>query len=213
MFFKKLKTRLALNALALCDYEKAEKYFRKIYESGGDVQGIKHNIAVTLMAQKKYDEAEVFFLKEIEDYGESFSRLVSLGDLYYLWGKREPCLKAYSEALKESPSVKVSNLLKGRLENCRDAGRFSRVGESLNLLIEGRSLAEKGEYEKALAAFDSSFKCDGTQYQSLNEAGVILMNQYKDFSKALEYFDKAAALSDLSIIQKNRELASAGSAG
>ncbi len=207
MLFKQLKQRLAMNALAQGEYRKAEERFRKLREKEGDSQGIRHNIAVCLMAQEKFDEAEPLFMEELEDYGECFSRHVTLGDLYYIWGKREECERFYRLSLEEAPSTKVTNILKKRLATCKDPEAFARVEESQKLLKEGRKKNSEEDFDAAMDCFERSFERDASQYQSLNEAGVLALNQKKDPRKALYYFEKAELLSDLSIVRKNIEIA------
>jgi len=207
MLFKKFIYRQALNALALGEYDKAERLFKKIHKTGQNGQGIRHNIAVTLMAQEKFEEAESWFLMELNDYGECFSRTLALGDLYYNWGKREESQDFYSRALSDCTAETMKRYLNIRIKNCSDPEHFQNASESLRLLKEGRRLAEQGEIEKALETLERSFALDKSQYQSLNEAGVILLNHKGEHGKAHDYFKKALTLSDLSIIRRNRELA------
>ncbi len=207
MLFKKLMYRQALNSLALGEYEKAEALFKKFYKTGKTVQGIRHNIGVCLMAREQFAEAEPWFKQEMDDFGECFSRTLALGDLYYNWGRREEALDYYTRTLKDCSNETMKRFLSVRIGICKKEEAFADAQESLKLLKEGRSLSEQGDYDRALELLDRSFALDKSQYQGLNEAGVILLNKKNDPAGALERFEKALRLSDLSIIRKNRELA------
>ncbi len=207
MLFRKFRLRQGMNALALGDYAKAEQIFRRLLEEGRDEQGIRHNIAVCLTAQKRFSEAEPFFLEELEHYGACFSRHVALGDMYYLWGKRRQSLRFYTLSLQDSPSVQFTNLLKTRIAICRDEDDFAQTRESLELFQKGQQQKERGRYDEALESFKLSLKKDPSQYQGLNETGVILMNHKNKPDEALPYFKKALQFSNLSLIRKNAELA------
>ena len=124
--------------------------------------GTRHSIAVCLMAQEKFAEAEPLFLEELEDYGECFSRHVNLGDLYYIWGKREECGRYYKLALEESTSAKLSNVLKKRLAICEDPDAFAMIQESQNLLKEGRRKSREGDFDGAFDCFERSYEKDAT---------------------------------------------------
>ena len=207
MLFTKMRYRLALNSMSVGDYVKAENLFKKIQKSDPAVQGVGHNIGVCLMAQERYDEAEVCFRKEVETLGECYSRSVTLGDLYYAWGKREEAALWYGKSLEESPDSAVKQFLNRRIAICANSAKFEAAMEGCRLMKQGRAEAEKGEIEIAIDCYEQSFEKDPTQYQSLNEAGVLLLNHKREYARARDYFKKALRLSDLSPIRKNLGLA------
>ncbi|MDC7239359.1 MAG: tetratricopeptide repeat protein [Spirochaetales bacterium] len=207
MLFTKAKYRQALNDLAMGEYTKAEELFRRILKSAPSTQGAGHNLAVCLMAQERYDEAEEFFLREIEALGECFSRSIALGDLYFTWGKRKSAEEWYGKSLEECPGPTIRQFLKKRIVLCRSEEKFADAMEGFSLMKQGKREVEAGEFDKAIESFELAFEKDPTQYQSLNEAGVLLMNHKKEYRRAREHFKTALKLSDLSPIRKNLELA------
>ncbi len=188
------------------EYSKAEEMFKKIYKSAPSTPGVGHNIGVCLMAQERYDDAESFFLKEVENLGECFSRSIALGDLYFTWGRRESAETWYGKSLEDCPTATIKQFLRKRIVICKNEEKFSSAMEGFRLMQQGRHEVENGEIDRAIASFELSFEKDPTQYQSLNEAGVLLMNHKKEYARARDHFKAALKRSDLAPIRKNLEL-------
>ena len=86
---RKMLERFALNSFVSGDFERAEKYFLRLKEDDPDRMGVDHNMGLVKLGLKQFAEAEKFFLRDAELFGESYVRSRTLGDLYYIWGRRE----------------------------------------------------------------------------------------------------------------------------
>ncbi len=195
--------RFALNSLISGDYEKAEKYFRKIHRYNPNEPGFDYNLGLVKLAQFKYEDAESYFKNDISLYGESYERLRVMGDLYYVWGKREEAASWYEKALQECKNEIDKSLIKARLHNCSKIESFNNVVLSYRYYNEGNKLLESKEDEEALNLFSKAVELDNTNFQALNNKGSILMNYSRDYKKAEECFLKASRISNLPSIQKN----------
>ncbi len=195
--------RLALNSLVTGEYEKAEKYFSRIHRSLPHEAGFEYNMGLIRLAQEEYREAEILFKKDSELYGESYTRMRVLGDLYYIWGKRESAAAMYKKALDECESGVEKNILKIRIQKCTSEKAFARVQKSHIFYREGNNHLQNGEVDEALEAFSRAVEEDGTHFQALNNKGSILMNHLHQYTEALACFEQAFKISSLPSIQSN----------
>ena len=207
MILEKIYERLALNNLILNKYEKSEKYFLKIKKKNPHMQGINFNLGIIKFAKKEFLEAEKYFLNEIKLFGETYERLKSVADLYYVWGQREKCNTNYKKALRLCESKKDKQFIKERLLNSSDSKSFKKVKESNFLFEEGCHLMNDERFDEAKKSFFSSIELDKTNFIALNNLGSIFLNHDKDYLSAADSFEKALEYSDLPILKNNLSLA------
>ena len=203
----RLRTRFAMNALALGNYEKAEILFRKIAATENERPGLKHNIGLALMAQGHFREALPFFLREAEIYGDSWSRCLALGDLNFQLNQRTDAFDWYKKAVRDAPSEEDEKRIQTMIRNCKDDVSFQNVHKSRSLFMESRERLQAGDADKALELLHEAVALDETHFESWNEAGTIYLNIKNCPEKALPCFEKAREYSPLSVIKKNEEMA------
>lgn len=206
-----LAERLGMNAYALGDYERAEKWFRKLERKEPDSLRTLRNLGVILLARGDFSGAERYLKREERLYGESYQRHRALADLAYSAGNREAAAARYSAALScpeaGEREERERNFLQARLAVCRDRARFEDAREGGRRFAEGEAARARGDAEAALAAFLSAADLDPTNWPALNNAGVILLERDGGAERALEAFQKAAACAGLSMIERNISLA------
>ncbi len=195
--------RFALNSMVSGDYDKAEKYFLRIHRYKPLLSGFEYNLGLIKLAQNKYEEAELFLKKDISLYGESYNRLRVMGDLYYIWGKRELASMLYKKAFAVCEGEFDKNILNIRIQKCSSEKAFDKVKKGHILYKEGNYLLKSGKNAEALKAFSDAVEQDGTHFQALNNKGTILMNTFHKYKEALECFEQASKLTNLPVIHSN----------
>ncbi len=200
---KRRRQRKATNYLFGGEIEKARRLFLKLYEAEPGTPGMRHNIALTYIAEENFGEGERLLLEELSDYGEYYPRVKALADLYYTWGKQKPAGEFYRRALDSECPAEEKPLVRRRLEITEDEERFQRTRESLQRLSEGNELLAAERWQEALQAFDAAVAADETNIQALNNIGTIQLNQLEDPARALETFKGACAWSPLPWLRSN----------
>lgn len=195
--------RLALNHLVTGEYRKAETYFLRIRKHAPNRPGILHNLGLVELALRKYPESEALFKQDLELYGESWVRLKSLAELYYIWGKREEAETYYGKALAECEDGREQLLAEKRIAKCREPERFRLAAESYRLFEEGTELMRRKEFDAALEILEQAVSLDETNFQALNNIGVILLEVKQDRDGAESRFRMAAEYTSLPIITGN----------
>lgn len=204
--------RTALNSFVMGRYAKAEEYFRKIQEVQPNKFGLGHNIGLVCLAQERYEEAETAFKNEVDRYGETFARNKTLGDLYYMWGKRNECRIYYTKALEGCDHEGDKKLISKRIEYCETEESFRRAMDSYAELKRGNKIMAEKDYDGAYKAFKKSAALDPFNFQALNNMGALELNHKKDPEAAAVLFEKATALTSLGAIHNNLKQAKASAA-
>ena len=207
MILEKIYERLAFNNLISNNYDKSEKYFLKIKKKNPHRQGINFNLGVIKFAKKEFPEAEKYFLNEIKLFGETYERLKSIGDLYYVWGKREECNLNYEKALILCESKKERKFIKERLSYSEDMEDFKKVTKGYLFFEKGCDLMNENKFDEAKKSFYSSITLDKTNFIAWNNLGSIFLNQEKDYESAVDSFERALEYSDLPVLNSNLSLA------
>ncbi len=194
--------RKAFNSFVQGDYEKALKYFKKIYQKKSHEKGIRYNLGLTYIALGKYKEAEKY-LKEQYERDQHYINAKALGDLYYLWGKAEKASNYYSKALLGADKEKDKDFLNKRIEICDDKESFENAQKAKEILEEANELMNNEKFDKAIEKFENSIEYDPTNFIAYNNLATIYMNQFQEYEKALKYFKKADDLTENPVIKKN----------
>jgi tetratricopeptide (TPR) repeat protein len=202
-FFIPYWERAAMNNFVMGRYAKAEDLFRKIREVQPNKFALGHNLGLVCLAQEKYDEAESYFLRELELYGETYIRFKSLGDMYYIWGKREKCSEYYSKSLSLCEHEGDRRLISRRMTLCADPAAFETAMESYRELKRGNLLMAEKDLDNSYEAFQKAVELDPHNFQAWNNLGALEMNHKKDLPAAVKYFKKASALTSLQAIHNN----------
>ncbi|TYB30240.1 MAG: tetratricopeptide repeat protein [Candidatus Mcinerneyibacterium aminivorans] len=194
--------RKAFNGFVQGNYEKALKYFKKIYQKKSNEKGIRYNLGLTYIALGRYQKAEKY-LKEQYERDQHYINAKALGDLYYLWGNAEKASEFYSKALLGADNKKDKNFLNRRIEICEDKEKFEQAQKAKEILEEANELMNKDSYEQAIEKFKQSIDYDHTNFIAFNNLATIYMNQFQEYEKALKYFEKANDLTENPVIKKN----------
>jgi tetratricopeptide (TPR) repeat protein len=213
-FLSNLYERFGLNAYVSGDYDKAERWFRKLEAREPESISVLRNLGVILMAKGDAEGAERYLLREEKLYGRSFHRHAALADIAYARGKRKEAEKRYALALAEpecAPGGKgesVRPLMEKRLAICGNEQSFAKSRQSMSVFAQAQASRDGGDPVKAVEEFLRSAELDETNWPALNNAGSIYLNTMKQPAKAAEMFEKAFAISRNLQIARNLELAS-----
>ena len=195
--------RSALNCLVTQKYAKAEEFFRKIQAVEPNRFGLGHNLALAYLAQEKFEEAEKYFLNEIQRYGETFVRFKSLGDMYYIWGKREKCSEYYALALPLCEHKADKSQIEHRIAQCKTEEAFAVAMKSCEYLKQGNKKIEEKEFDAAGELLKKAVELDRCNFQAWNNLGALEMNIKNNVAEAVKYFEKAVQYTSLVGIHGN----------
>ncbi len=207
--FLRFWERAALNNFVLGRYAKAEEYFRKIQSVQPNKMGLGHNIGLVCLAQERYEEAEKEFLRELERFGETYIRLKTLGDLYYLWGKRAECARYYQNALPVCEQEADRKLIQKRIEYASNPESFERAMKSYQALKKGNACMAEKRFEEASEEFERAVQLDPFNFQAWNNIGAVELNYRKNPARAVECFLRAVEYTSLPAIHNNLKRAQA----
>ncbi|VFQ46159.1 tetratricopeptide repeat protein [Desulfoluna butyratoxydans] len=200
LFFYK---RFALNAFVLQDYEKALTYFGKIAALCPDTPGAYYNMGLCLMGLKRFEEAEAAFKEDVRKNGMSHERCRALGDLGYLWGKKENAITWYERCRALSDDHPDSPWLDRRLALIASVNDMAPLQESQRLLEEGIACMAKKKNAVAESAFEKAVAKDPTNIQALNNLGVLRMEVNRDPEGAAACFRQITTLSGAPLYAEN----------
>lgn len=212
-FILNLYERFGLNAYISGDYDKAERWFRKLEAKEPESIAALRNLGVILMAKGDAEGAERYILKEEKIYGRSFNRHAALADIAYARGKRKEAQRRYAAALAEPECAPGGSaeaarpLMEKRCALCSDEVSFERTRESMKAFMEAQELRERGDYEAAVARFRRSAELDETNWPALNNIGTIYLNTMKRGAEAAAVFERAFSISRNPQIARNYEVA------
>jgi Flp pilus assembly protein TadD len=211
-FFAAMCERFGLNAYIAGDYQKAERWFRKLEQSEPTSIRVLRNLGVILLAEGRSGEAERYLLREEKLYGASFYRHSALADLTYAIGKRKEAARRYRLALQEPECAEggvafhMRALMEKRLAMCEDEKSYAGTRKAMELFRQAEELRETGDYEGAIQSFLQSFALDETNWPALNNAASIYMNTLKEPVEAEPLFSQAFDLSHSIQVARNVEL-------
>lgn len=211
-FFSTLWERFGLNAYIRGDYDKAERWFRKLEQREPNAISVLRNLGAILMAQGDAEGAELYLLKEEKLYGKSFHRHAGLADIAYARGKRKEAERRYAFALQEpecqsgGKAEASRSLLEKRLAICASEAAFARSRESMKVFREAEELRCEKKYEEAVQKFKEAAALDETNWPALNNAGSICLNQLRKNREAQEFFEKAFEISKNIQVARNLDL-------
>jgi Flp pilus assembly protein TadD len=196
-FYATLCERFGLNAYIAGDYQKAERWFRKLEQSEPTSIRVLRNLGVILLAKGRSEEAERYLLREEKLYGASFYRHSALADLTYATGKRKEAARRYRLALREPEK---------RLAMCEDEKRYTGTRKAMEFFRQAEESREAGAHQEAIQKFLQSFALDETNWPALNNAASIYMNTLKQPAEAEPLFSQAFELSHSIQVARNVEL-------
>ncbi|MCP4118019.1 MAG: tetratricopeptide repeat protein [Desulfobacteraceae bacterium] len=198
----RLYARLGFNALVSEQYGKAEKYFLKIRKRTGESMGTNHNLGMVYLASGDFKRAETCYLRELEKFGGSYSRIKVLADVYYALQDAEKSLCHYRLAEGLASGEPDLPSVRERIRICENKDRFRDAAASYALCKKGIRAEQNNDLAGALDYYTKAIGKDPTNVQALNNAGVCCERQ-KDLEKAGKYFKQAYELSGLPAIGQN----------
>lgn len=211
-FYATLCERFGLNAYIAGDYQKAERWFRKLEQAEPTSIRVLRNLGVILLAEGRSEEAERYLLREEKLYGASFYRHSALADLAYATGKRKEAARRYGLALREPECAEdgkmyhMRGLMEKRLAICEEEKRYSDTRKSMEFFRLAEESREAGDHQEAIQKFLQSFALDETNWPALNNAASIYMNTLKRPSEAEPLFSQAFEISHSIQVARNVEL-------
>jgi Flp pilus assembly protein TadD len=211
-FYATLCERFGLNAYIAGDYQKAERWFRKLEQSEPTSIRVLRNLGVILLAKGRSEEAERYLLREEKLYGASFYRHSALADLTYATGKRKEAARRYRLALREPECAEggkmyhMRGIMEKRLAMCEDEKRYTGTRKAMEFFRQAEESREAGAHQEAIQKFLQSFALDETNWPALNNAASIYMNTLKQPAEAEPLFSQAFELSHSIQVARNVEL-------
>lgn len=194
--------RIALNAMAVGNYAKAERMLRRMERLEGSSQRVLHNLALTRLAQGGYADAEAMLLRLADLYGRGPAVLRALAEAAYLSGDRDRAVARLRDVLAD-PDCPDRTLLTRRAALCEDAVAYARAMAGKRDFADGNAKLAAGDKDGALKAFRRATAADPTDFVALNNLGTLLMNHAGDRIAAARAFERAAALSDQPLLRRN----------
>jgi len=210
--FSTFHERFGINAYVRGDYASAEKWFRKVEVLEPDSLSVLRNLGLILLARGDAEGAERYLLREEKLYGKSFHRHAAIADIAYARGKRKEAERRYAlalgepEAAPDGSAASVRGIMETRLAICRDEQRYVRTREAMKVFEDAQALSARREYEAAIRRFLESAELDETNWSALNNAGSLYLDRLKQPEKALEFFERAFAISRNLQVARNLDL-------
>jgi tetratricopeptide (TPR) repeat protein len=195
-------TRLGFNAMVAQQHAKAEKYFLKIRSRTREAMGTNHNLGMVYLAWEDFKKAETCFLRELEIFGDSYSRSKVLADLYYAVQDAEKSLLYYRFAENLAVGEPDLLLVKNRIRICESKERFRDAATSFALCKKGVAAEQANDLAEAFDCYKRAIEKDPTNIQALNNAGACCERQ-KDLIQAETYIKQAYELSGMPAIGQN----------
>lgn len=202
--------RRMLNAMVQNNWKEAERYNQNLIRHSGSSMGLQYNLALVSLGLGKKQEAYSLLTQAVETFGESLRLCRLLGDIQYLDGQADQAKRWYSSALEDNPNEKESKLLALRLEILNDPNRYARVMENqkdLPLALQ----AMETDPQRSLSLYLHIVEDDPTQVESLNNIGVLYLENFKNaplaeqyFSRVLELVDHTGAAKNLAKVRKRK---------
>lgn len=199
--------RKGFNALSSGDYTAAVKAFSELLEREPSRTGTRHNLGLAYLGSEEFEKAEACFLKDLELLGDYFPRFKVLGDLYYIWGRREEANRWYRRALQEKESKQSQKLITERIRQTESADAYEKVRQADEAYRQGVAALRAESYQEALDQFRRAAELNRTHVLAWNNAGSVLMNNFDSPEEARHYFQAGLEMEPLPILQMNLQKA------
>jgi len=199
--------RKGFNALSGGDYRAAVDSFTEILRREPSRTGTRHNLGLAYLGLEEFEKAEQCFLKDLELLGDYFPRLKVLGDLYYIWGKREEANRWYRRALEEKEAKQSEKLLSQRLRQTESAEAFEKVRQADEAYRRGVEFLKADSSQEALDSFRAAAQLNPTHVLAWNNQGTVLMNNFDAPGEARKAFEAGIEMEPLPILQMNLQKA------
>ncbi len=207
MIFNRIYNRLAINALTVSDYQRAEKYFYKILKSSPERPGANYNYAISLIGLKNFNQAAEHLKKEIDVSGEHYNILKALSELEYNSGNRKDAVSWLKKAIERCPLANEEKIMKQKLKPAKSEELYARYVESHGFFEKGNELLDSEDWQAAREMFNQALKLDSTNPYIYNNLGFISMMKENKNEEACDLFIKALKIAEIPIIRKNLQKA------
>ena len=197
--------RKGFNGLAAGDFQTALTAFQALMEQEPSRPGVRHNLGLAYLGAEDFAKAQECFLRDLETLGDHFPRLKVLGDLCYIWGKREDAHHWYKRAILDEDAEPSRVLLEERIRQTASDDQFSQVQEADAAYRAGLTALQDEQYQEALDQFQKAATLNPTHVLALNNAGTVLMNNFSRYDEARKAFRAGLEMEPLPILQMNLE--------
>lgn len=190
----------------MSQYKNADEYIsahRKMLADNPECGTTHYNLAVALMGQGKFDEAEKELLEAIDCSPGLAEGYVQLGAICLKRGDLEGCLDWNQRAVKARPGfseghgnigfvqLQLGNLTEG-IKSLERATHFNfRFVQAYATLASAYLM--NGEVDKSIAACESALKVEPDFPIAHNNLAIAYMEK-GDFAKAIAHADRAVEL-------------------
>ncbi len=201
--------RRAVTAFTQGKYADALAGFTRVLDAEGERVGHLYNIGLCYLALEDYSQAETYLLREVELFGEHYPRLKTLGDLYFLWGRREDAGSWYQRAISEDSTGEGFRIVAHRLSVCSDTAAFSIAMESLASYRRGVDAMVAKNGDEALEEFRAAVEQDPSNIYAWNNIGAILLDRGSktEVEEAIRSFESALEMQEISTFRANLDRA------
>ena len=208
---------LALAYEQLFRDDEAEKIYQRLVNSNPNNIYSSVRLAVIKMRKGIHDETVRNYLTQaLEQHPGNLQYLEYMGHYYEKTDHSDDALKIYEQALTIDPENEYFNNRAGILLytsgtdiNVEKAiGHYKKAIEKNKMAGVywqniGLAYERLEQYPEAEAAYLESIRIDSKNDQYLNFLGVFYNNKIFDYNKAIEYYKKAAAISQKPIYYSN----------
>ncbi len=170
--------------------EKAYPYFEKALILEDSAANI-YNMALTLLTMKRYDEAESYLQKILDNYPGNELATLTLAELYMQQREWDKAKELFSELVRLHPK---NNNYKSYLQRLEDPEKRENYIKAKQLLNESQRLLEAQKTKEALQVLLQAERYDPDNPYIQNNIGSFYLMLENKPKKALTYFQRAYQL-------------------
>ena len=227
-YYKESQLYLAKSKLKLGDENDAMSLFEELFSEGKD-KNIKSEAAMALgeyyFGEKDYNKAMPYFMSVIDSLGNGDEKIIArmyIADGQFTRFRYKDAIKTYEELSKDELSRDDNYRVKFRLgECCYYTNNVERGMEYFNELAKDELYYDSLPSIKMMLAQGYEWQGDMLLAEEIYEdvavenprhpkgalsnyyLGLLYQNEYEDYKKAKEYFDKAKAVGGTSEIYQD----------
>jgi tetratricopeptide (TPR) repeat protein len=172
------------------NFSKAFYYFQKAVLLNSSAQNLFY-LALTLMAQGDYREAEKYFSKVYDKFPDNELNALSFAECLLMRKKWDKAIEIYRRLVSANPQKPAYSDFLKRAEDVVERERYVKAKW---LFREAETVIEEKNHKKALELLEEAFRLNPKDANIANNIGSIYFSQ-KKFPEAFFWFEKAVTLS------------------